>query len=209
MKRLLDTLNWTLLALMMGFSLWAWLRLPEQIPTHFGFQGHPDAWSPRTLGHWFSPPAVAVALIALIGFFRLVLPQRPHWVNLPDRRRLSDLPEPCQKQVLEMLAGFLALVQTELLVIFGLIEWASFHAALRQESQALMILALLLAVLSSPVLVIVFFLQFQKAMDRGMEAVRRAEAPVAGGAGIDAGGRDGAGAAGDAVAGTVGGPVEA
>lgn len=182
MKRFLDSLNGILLALLVGFAVWAWPRLPDQIPTHFGLQGHADDWSPKTLGHWFSIPSVALALVGLIWFFRLILPHRPRWVNLPDRRCLSELPEACQKQVLRMFSGFLALVQTELLVIFGLIEWASYRSAMGQESQAIMILVLILAVMTSPFLVIVFFLRFQGAMNRGMEAARRAEAGTAGGA---------------------------
>lgn len=196
LKRFLDSLNWMLLALLVGFAIWAWPRLPDQIPTHFGIQGTPDAWSPKTLGHWFSIPAVALALVALIWFFRLVLPRRPSWVNLPDRRCLSELPEACQEQVLRMLTGFLALVQTELLVIFGLIEWASYRSAMGLESQAIMILVLILAVMTSPFLVIVFFLRFQGAMNRGMEAARRAQAGMARVAGGDgAGGAGGVGKA--------------
>jgi hypothetical protein len=72
------------------------------------------------------------------------------------------------------------MVQTEILVIFALIEWASFRSAMGADTQAIMILVLILAVMTSPFMIIAFFLRFQGAMNRGMEAVRRAEAGVSG-----------------------------
>ena len=179
MKRFFDSLNWVLVILMVAFAVWAWPQLPEKIPTHFGIRGTPDAWSEKTLLRWFTVPAVGIGLTGLLWLVRFILPHRPKWVNLPDRRCLTELPEECQKQVIKMLAGFLAMVQTELLVIFGLIEWASYRSALGYSSQATKILVLFLAVLTSPFLVIVFFLRFQGAMSRGMEAARRAQAGVA------------------------------
>lgn len=179
MKHLLDMVNWILGLAMVAFAIWAWPRLPEQIPTHFGLNGNPDAWAAKTLRAWFVVPAMGIALTALVGSIRAILPSRPQWVNLPDQRCLSELPKACQEQVLEMLGGFLALVQTELLVIFALIEWASFRSALGFDTQAIMVLVLILAVMTSPFLIIVFFLRFQGAMNRGMEAARRAEAGVA------------------------------
>lgn len=188
MKQLFDTVNWILMLAMIAFAIWAWPRLPEEIPTHFGLNGHPDAWSAKTLRSWFVLPAMGIGLTALMGAIRVFLPSRPQWVNLPDRRCLSELPKACQKQVLEMLGGFLAMVQTELLVIFSLIEWASYRSALGFDTQAIMVLVLILAVMTSPFLVIVFFLRFQSAMDKGMEAARRGEAGVAGGEAGVAGG---------------------
>ncbi len=180
MKRFFDSVNWVLVILMVAFAVWAWPHLPDEIPTHFGIRGTPDAWSEKTLLRWFTIPAVGIGLAGLLWLVRIILPHRPKWVNLPDRRCLTELPESCQKQILKMLAGFLALVQTELLVIFGLIEWASYRTALGHDSQVIMILVLFLAVLTSPFLVIVFFLRFQGAMDRGMEADRRARAGASG-----------------------------
>ena len=180
MKRFFDGVNLVLLLGLVVFALWAWPRLPSRIPTHYGFDGLADAWSTRGLGSWFGLPSVALLTYGLVGFFRVALPRRPHWVNLPDKTRLSDLPEVAQRPVAEMLSGFLALVQTELLAIFGLIQAATYKTALGGDSQGIMISVLVLAVLSSPILMVVFFLRLQPAIDRGRELARRAEAGVAG-----------------------------
>jgi hypothetical protein len=46
MRRFLERVNWILILGMIGFAVWAWPQLPEQIPTHFGIDGAADAWIP-------------------------------------------------------------------------------------------------------------------------------------------------------------------
>jgi uncharacterized membrane protein len=184
MKRFFDWVNAILLLCMIGAASLVWPDLPDRIPVHFGIDGRPDGWAEKSLTSWFVLPGVAVALTFLMGAVRALLSRNPRWVNLPDRTRVSDLPAEAQGPVLEMISGFLALIQTELLVIFGLIQLASYRTATGGESQGIMILVLLLAVLTSPFLLVVFFLRLQGALDRGRKRARRAQAGVAGGDGF-------------------------
>jgi uncharacterized membrane protein len=180
MRRFFNLVNWVLILGLVAAALWAWPHLPDRIPSHFGADGLADAWVDRTLGSWFLPPAIAVFLTAGTGWFRAMLPRHPGWVNLPDKTRVADLPEVARGPVLEMLSGFLALIQTEMLVIFTLIQLSIYRTAMGQESQGIMILVLLIAVMASPFLMVVFFLRLQTAMDRG-----RKLAAAAGGASED------------------------
>ena len=107
MKRFFDRANAVLASWMVALALWAWPRLPDRIPTHFGIDGHADAWSDKGLVSWFLLPAVALALLLLMYWIRSVLPRRPGWVNLPDQRRLADLPEAARGPVLEMMESLL------------------------------------------------------------------------------------------------------
>jgi uncharacterized membrane protein len=166
MKRFFGFVNWVLILGMVAAALWAWPRLPDQIPTHFGANGQAVAWGAKTLGSWFMIPGIALFLTAGMGWFRSMMPRRPGWVNLPDKTRLAELPEVARKPVIEMLSGFLALIQAEVLVIFTLIQLATYRTAIGQESQGIMILVLLIAVTASPFLMVVFFLRLQGAMDR-------------------------------------------
>jgi uncharacterized membrane protein len=184
-RRILDSVNVGLMAAMLAFAIWAWPDLPEQIPTHFGIDGRPDAWGHRTFLSWFGLPLIAVGLTLALYGFRLVMPRHPRWVNLPDRRRLSDLPEAARGPVLEMLSGFLALIQTHLLVIFAVIQLASYRSALGEGSQGAMLLVLLMAVLASPVFLVVFFLRFQRAMEEGKRLAAQEAPEERSGAGED------------------------
>ena len=175
MRRFFDILNTALAAGLAAATLWAWPRLPARIPTHFGLDGQADAWGARTPGSWFMAPAMGLLLYAMMGWFRWMLPRRPGWVNLPDKTRLTDLPEAARAPVVEMLSGFLALVQGETLVIFCLIQLSTYRGAMGQESQGIMILVLLIAILASPFLMVVFFLSLQKALDRGKKLAADSE----------------------------------
>jgi uncharacterized membrane protein len=167
-----DRVNTALMLGMVVVAIWVWPRLPDQIPTHFGLDGQPDAWSEKSLLSWFLLPAVAILLVAMMGVLRWVLPKKPRWVNLPDKTRLTDLPEVARGPVLEMLSGFLAVVQTEMLIIFALIQYGTYRGAMGQESQGVMILVLILAIMASPALLVVFFLSLQRALDKGKELAK-------------------------------------
>ena len=167
MKAFFGRVNVVLMVGLVGFAIWAWPLLPDRIPTHFGLDGDPDAWSAKSLWSWFFIPGMALLLTAMMEAIRRIIPHRPGWVNLPDKTRLVDLPAQARAPVVEMLSGFLALVQTEILVIFALIQLGTYRGAMGEESQGIMILVLLIAIMASPFLLVVFFLSLQKAMARG------------------------------------------
>ena len=181
MKRIFDSLNLLLILGVLGFAFWAWPRLPETVPTHFGFDGQADAWSERSFRSWFMLPGIAILLVLGLGWLRQLFFRRPDWVKLPDRRRVSDLPEVARPPVLEMMSGFMALVQTEMLTIFALIEYGSYRGAMGHSSQGIMILVLIVALLSSPFFMVVFFLRLQGALARGKKLEQAAMAEPGGG----------------------------
>ncbi len=181
MKRFFDGVNLLLLVGMVAFALWGWPHLPDRIPNHFGISGEPDAWTEgRGFWPWFGIPTMGMGIALMMNAFRWAFPRWPRWVNLPDGRKLGDLPEVARGPVLEMLAGFLALVQAELLAIFGLIQVATFRSAMGESTQALMLTVLIMAVLMSPLLMVVFFTRFPGALREGEALARKEEAGVAG-----------------------------
>jgi uncharacterized membrane protein len=57
---------WLLLLGVWGFSLWAWPRLPAQVPIHWGISGNPDRWA--------TPREAALLLPALLtGIYGITL----------------------------------------------------------------------------------------------------------------------------------------
>jgi hypothetical protein len=104
-----------------------------------------------------------------------MMPRKPGWVNLPDKTNLAKLPPIAREPIIEMVSGFLSLIQTEILVIFALIQLSTYRSAMGFESQGLMILVLLISILASPFLMIVFFLRLQGAQDRSKELAAEIE----------------------------------
>jgi uncharacterized membrane protein len=174
-KRFFGGLNLLLFLFMLALAIWAWPRLPDQIPTHFGIDGRPDAWSPKTVWSWFDLPVIALLIAGLLGLTAKLPRWKPQWTNLPDRRKLTDLHPAARPPVLEMLEGFMALIQTQILVIFLLIQVAAYRAALGHPGQGIMITVLILALVSSPFFLVVFFLRLQAALEKGKELAAAAE----------------------------------
>ena len=71
--------------------------LPEQVPTHFGLAGTPDAW--RAKGFWpvYLPLIIGTAVwlsMALINYFSIIRPDDPgKCINLPQRQKEQLGPE--------------------------------------------------------------------------------------------------------------------
>ncbi len=53
------------LAALWAVSLWAWPKLPDQVPTHWGISGQPDAWGSRA-GVAFGVPALFTGIVGLV-----------------------------------------------------------------------------------------------------------------------------------------------
>ena len=52
----------------LAFSLWAFPRLPDRVPTHWGIDGQVNGWSGRAFGAFFLP----VLMAAMWGLFALL-----------------------------------------------------------------------------------------------------------------------------------------
>lgn len=166
-SRVLRVVNGLLLMGLLFFSLLAWPSLPERIPFHLGWDGRGDRWGPKSFLGWFGLPLVAVALSLLFAWLVRGLPRRPQWVNLPDFRRASDLPEPVRGQVLKLVVEFLGLIQTGVLVIFSLVQYAMYRAAMGRPAGELLVVVLVLAVLSGPILLVVLFVRYRQLVAGG------------------------------------------
>lgn len=162
MRRAIDALNVALATATVAYSTWAWPRLPAEIPVHFGLDGQPDRWAPATASSWFMLPALSVALLLLILALREWAIRRPATFNLPGGKKLHDFDERLHVGILEHMRLVMALVSTEVLVIFGLIQAGSFRTATGGNGESTILAVLLVVALSSPVMLVVFFLGFQR-----------------------------------------------
>jgi uncharacterized membrane protein len=76
MRKLIPGILATLAAL--GFGIWALPGLPEQVATHWGFDGEPDGWSSRTTAV-FVLPMIGLGIAALLAFLPRTDPRRKNF----------------------------------------------------------------------------------------------------------------------------------
>ncbi len=162
MRRWIDALNAALATATVAYAIWGWPRLPAEIPVHFALDGQPDRWTPATPLSWFLLPGLSVATLVLIVALREWAVRRPGVLNLPGGKKLHEFDERLHAGILEHMRLVMAVVSTEVLVIFGLIQAGSFRAATGGSGELTILAVLAVAVLSTPVILVVFFLGFQR-----------------------------------------------
>jgi immunity protein, SdpI family len=72
-----------IIAAMFVIAAVAFPWLPEQIPTHWGFSGTPDAWAPRWPGAFYIP-LIATAMWLLLRFLPKIDPRKRHYERFTD-----------------------------------------------------------------------------------------------------------------------------
>jgi uncharacterized membrane protein len=105
----------TLLSLVLSY----WPRLPDVIPTHFGFSGEADAWGSKGM-LWILPVAALFIYIALTGVSYF-----PHLYNYP----WAITAENAQRQYI-FSRTFLGFLKTEIVWFFTYIEWITIQVSL-------------------------------------------------------------------------------
>jgi uncharacterized membrane protein len=69
-----------LVALMFAAGAYAYRYLPDLIPTHWGFEGQPNQWSPKTWGTWLIP-GMSLAFLILFPLLPKLDPKRENYKN--------------------------------------------------------------------------------------------------------------------------------
>ena len=124
---------WALAVGLVAGAGWLWPDVPARVPTHFGADGVPDAWSDRSVSSWFGLPLVGLALAAVMEW-AVWLIRRPGapGLNLPNEEALRALPPERQRPVVDRVARWLYRIGALTLAGFGLIQggaWAEAHGA--------------------------------------------------------------------------------
>jgi hypothetical protein len=164
MTKLLDAINGVAVVSLWGIAVWAWPRLPERIPLHFGIDGAPDRWGAPSLVNWFLLPTMVLALNLVLLLTRRWMASDPARINLPGGGRVDELPAPARRAVVRLLASTLAVVQLLMNLVFLLVLGAQYNAAMGHPSRHLLGGVLVLSLLSGPVFLVVYFLRLQKAL---------------------------------------------
>lgn len=122
-------LNAILVLTLFAGSAWAYPRLPERIPVHFGISGQPDAWAGRSVASWFLLPAVTAALALMMHAVSTSGASSPHLWNLPDKRLFLRLPRAEQAPVIARMQRVIAMISIVLTALLSAIHAGIYHAS--------------------------------------------------------------------------------
>jgi uncharacterized membrane protein len=129
MRRLLHLLNLGLSFVLVAGSLWAFPRLPAQIPRHFGLDGTADAYWAATLVHWMLLPGIAIAVAGVIYGAAWWIGRAPGALNVPNQQQYDALDPADKRVVLRDLQAFLYGTASAMLVAFSVAQWGTYHVA--------------------------------------------------------------------------------
>ncbi len=172
-------LHLTNAVLLLGLFVWStavWPSLPAEIPAHFGPDGQPTRWEERSLWRWFTMPIVALLLTTMNYGFAGAVRRWPRMVNLPDKERFLRLPEREREPVLALLRQMMYGISVPLLLVFGLIQYGTWRAALGEPSVGYMVASIVIAVLVTPLIAIAWLPRIQSAINRAEAKARENQA---------------------------------
>lgn len=133
--RLYGNLNLLLLMALFAGSAWAYPRLPERIPIHFGVSGEPDRWATRSALSWFFLPIIAAAVALFLHLASTYSARHPELWNLPGKRRFLALDEVRQAPIIAAMQEFMALIGVMVTALMSVIHASVYSASRSPEPQ--------------------------------------------------------------------------
>jgi uncharacterized membrane protein len=155
---------------LVGGSLAAWPGLPERLPIHFGADGQADRWADTTLLSWYGLPVLAIILATGLYLLAAVIPSKPGWINLRDKRRFMSLPAGAREPVYKRVQAITYLSTAFLLVIMALVQLAVYTEAHGTSAQTLVRAVLGVAAGGSLIISTIAIVGMQRAVE---ESLRR------------------------------------
>lgn len=111
------------LIFMAGCLIYFWPKLPETIPTHFGFSGEPDGWGSKSTLLILAATAFGLyLLLTVVGFF-------PHTYNYPFK--ITEKNALAQYKLAKGLMNWLNL---EIIWFFVYIVWITIMVSLEKST---------------------------------------------------------------------------
>ena len=118
MKTYRDLVTWLGLLWQALYLYHVWHSLPASLPSHFGLNGAPDRFAPRSL------PWVLFGACVLLTIFLSAIERYPQAFNLPSQREDPDRPR--QEAIARDLLGWIRL---EIVLLFCFIIWSIVNVA--------------------------------------------------------------------------------
>jgi hypothetical protein len=163
-------------ALWIGSAL-VWPSLPGRMPRHLGADGV-TTWQSTSLSSWFLLPALATLVVVLLHMLQRLARGRPGLLNIPGREQLLALPPERQAPVIaravDMMEGTIAIM----LLIFCTVQAGLWRVAHGGSAQAVLVVVLPLAVLSTPLVLGIWLPRISNELERQVREHRAAGGTV-------------------------------
>ena len=144
-------------------------------------QSQPNSGLPNNRPYaltWFGLPALAFLVGAGLYLLAAVLPMRPGWINLRDRKGFLALPEAARRPVYRRVQFVTYLSVTFLLVILDMVQLAVYFEAQGSSAQSLVRAVLGVAAAGSLVISTLAIVGMQRAMDESRRLGKVPEAKL-------------------------------
>lgn len=109
-----------------AIAIYYWGKLPNPIPTHFGINGLPDAWSPKTYFYAFFIPELQTLMAASFIF----LYYKPQYSDMPTTLWLMTMEEHKREHAFDLIRTMLVGVAIWTGLLFTYLAYAMNSAAL-------------------------------------------------------------------------------
>ena len=131
-KTTTDAVNYLILALMIGGSVFVYGNLPERIPIHYGIDGTPDRFAGTSWLSWMLLPGLAVLLTAMMYGIGRLLYRWPDQLNTPHQKAYRALPPEAKRVVIADQEQMLAIVTLGMNVMFAVLQYRGYLTATGQ-----------------------------------------------------------------------------
>jgi uncharacterized membrane protein len=170
--RAVHLITGVLLVATVGLSVYVYPELPERIPLHFRADGTPDRWGDRSWLTWLLLPLIGAATIGLLYAVAWFLPGRPHLLNIPDKKKLLELPRPLQDRVLSAAADMMYYTALALAVMFASIQYGAWESATTGAASGGTIAGVIFGLVVLPFVTIGFLVVIQRRLDAAWREYR-------------------------------------
>lgn len=111
-------------------AFYYWDKLPSSIPTHFGVNGQPDAWNPKSVWYSFMIPGLQTIIFGAFMF----LYYRPQYSDMPTTLLLMAMEEKKREHAFALIRTMLVGISLWIGALFNYLSFAMNYSAITEGS---------------------------------------------------------------------------
>ena len=114
----------------LAIAIYYWGKLPQTIPTHFGFSGQANAWGDKSV--WYSFLMPILQTLMLIGF--VILYFKPQYTNMPTTMLLTTLDKKKRDYAFDLIRNMIVITLLLIGLFFTYLTYGINYSALHADA---------------------------------------------------------------------------